>query len=60
MDVLQDFDFDSFLHQDGDVGDNFQFDNFAMVAKSGRNELFDLFRAKSANFPAFSSIPHGV
>jgi hypothetical protein len=27
MDVLQDFDFDSFLHQDGDVGgDSFNFD----------------------------------
>lgn len=28
-DVLQDFDFDSFLHQDGDV-DNFNFDSFPM------------------------------
>ncbi|TVY58290.1 Transcriptional activator somA [Lachnellula cervina] len=26
MDVLQDFDFDSFLHQDGDVDNNFNFD----------------------------------
>ena len=25
-DVLQDFDFDSFLHQDGEVGDSFNFD----------------------------------
>lgn len=25
-DVLQDFDFDSFLHQDGDVGEPFNFD----------------------------------
>lgn len=25
-DVLQDFDFDSFLHQDGDNGDAFAFD----------------------------------
>jgi hypothetical protein len=30
MDVLQDFDFDSFLHQDNDVGDNFTFDAFPM------------------------------
>jgi len=28
MDILQDFDFDSFLHQDGDAGDNFNFDAF--------------------------------
>jgi hypothetical protein len=29
MDVLTDFDFDSFLHQDGDVGgDSFNFDSF--------------------------------
>lgn len=27
MDVLQDFDFDSFLHQDGDGNDNFNFDS---------------------------------
>jgi hypothetical protein len=28
MDVLQDFDFDSFLHQDGEGVDNFNFDSF--------------------------------
>ena len=28
MDVLQDFDFDSFLHQDADAGDSFNFDAF--------------------------------
>ncbi|KAF8854160.1 hypothetical protein BDZ45DRAFT_706695 [Acephala macrosclerotiorum] len=28
LDVLQDFDFDSFLHQDDAVGDNFNFDTF--------------------------------
>jgi len=27
MDVLQDFDFDSFLHQDGDGVDAFNFDS---------------------------------
>ena len=26
LDVLQDFDFDSFLHQDGEGGDPFSFD----------------------------------
>lgn len=26
LDVLTDFDFDSFLHQDGDVGGDFNFD----------------------------------
>jgi hypothetical protein len=31
MDVLQDFDFDSFLHQDGDVGENFNFDSSAFL-----------------------------
>ncbi|KAF4629675.1 hypothetical protein G7Y89_g8470 [Cudoniella acicularis] len=30
MDVLQDFDFDSFLHQDGDGVDNFNFDSFPL------------------------------
>ena len=28
MDVLQDFDFDSFLHQDADAGESFNFDTF--------------------------------
>ena len=28
MDVLQDFDFDSFLHQDADASDTFNFDAF--------------------------------
>ena len=28
MDVLQDFDFDSFLHQDADAGESFNFDAF--------------------------------
>ena len=28
MDVLQDFDFDSFLHQDGEGTDNFDFNSF--------------------------------
>lgn len=28
LDVLQDFDFDSFLHQDDSVGDAFNFDTF--------------------------------
>ena len=28
MDVLQDFDFDSFLHQDGEGVDNFDFNSF--------------------------------
>jgi len=31
MDVLQDFDFDSFLHQDGGVEDNFNFDTSAFL-----------------------------
>lgn len=30
MDVLQDFDFDSFLHQDADGVDNFGFDSFPL------------------------------
>ena len=30
MDVLQDFDFDSFLHQDGEGVDNFNFDAFGI------------------------------
>jgi hypothetical protein len=31
MDVLQDFDFDSFLHQDGDANDNFNFADFGAL-----------------------------
>jgi hypothetical protein len=31
MDVLQDFDFDSFLHQDGGTEDNFTFDTSAFL-----------------------------
>ena len=34
MDVLQDFDFDSFLHQDGGVEDNFNFDSSAFLDES--------------------------
>jgi len=30
-DVLQDFDFDSFLHQDGDGADQFNFDTSAFM-----------------------------
>lgn len=35
MDVLQDFDFDSFLHQDGDNVDNFNFDTSAFLDNDG-------------------------
>ncbi len=31
MDVLQDFDFDSFLHQDGEDVGNFNFDSSAFL-----------------------------
>jgi hypothetical protein len=31
MDVLQDFDFDSFLHNDGEGVDNFNFDSSAFL-----------------------------
>jgi hypothetical protein len=31
MDVLQDFDFDSFLHQDAEGVDNFNFDSSAFL-----------------------------
>jgi len=37
MDVLQDFDFDSFLHQDGDVVNDFNFDTSAFLG--GENEI---------------------
>lgn len=37
MDVLQDFDFDSFLHNDGEVGDNpFNFDSSAFLDDGGQ------------------------
>lgn len=34
-DVLQDFDFDSFLHQDGGDTDNFSFDASAFLHEGG-------------------------
>ncbi|TVY62892.1 Transcriptional activator somA [Lachnellula suecica] len=36
MDVLQDFDFDSFLHQDGDGVDNFNFDASGFLDDGGQ------------------------
>ena len=63
MDVLQDFDFDSFLHQDGEGVDNFNFDSSAFLDGNeigADSSSINSLGVPSFKFPEFSCIPHGV